>query len=100
MLRTIEDVVETLRNAKLRGKKCSVLIGAGCSVTAGIPTAQGFVDIIRQPERYPRAYERAKEKHPERWTSTSRNWDRPEVVTLNHTRKNKEQAILELKDAA
>ena len=45
-------------------------------------------------------YEKAKEKHPERWTSTCRNWDRPDVVTLNHTRKNKEQAILELKAAA
>ena len=45
-------------------------------------------------------YEKAKEKHPERWTSTSRNWDRPDVVTLNHTRKNNDQAILELKEAA
>jgi hypothetical protein len=45
-------------------------------------------------------YEKAKEKHPERWTSTCRNWDWPDVVTLNHTRKNKDQAILELKEAA
>jgi transposase InsO family protein len=45
-------------------------------------------------------YKKAKEKHPERWTSTCRNWDRPDVVTLNHTRKNKDQAILELKEAA
>src|SRR6266540_4168096 len=60
MLREIEDVVETLKNAKDRGKKCSILIGAGCSVTAGIPTAQGFVDVIK--ERYPRDYDRADEK--------------------------------------
>jgi len=60
MFRELEDVFETLKNAKARGKKCSVLIGAGCSVTAGIPTAQGFVDIIK--ERYHRDYERADEK--------------------------------------
>ena len=56
----IQDVVETLKNAKARGKKCSVLIGAGCSVTAGIPTAQGFVDRIKKD--YPRAYKRPKKK--------------------------------------
>ena len=60
MFREIEDIVETLKNARERGTKCSILIGAGCSVTAGIPTAQGFVDIIK--EKYPRDYERAEEK--------------------------------------
>ena len=60
MFRKIEDVVETLRNAQRRGKKCSVLIGAGCSVTAGIPTAQGFVERIQKD--YPLAYDRAEEK--------------------------------------
>jgi len=60
MFREIEDIVETLKNAKEREKKCSVLIGAGCSVTAGIPTAQGFVDIIK--EKHHRDYERAEEK--------------------------------------
>ncbi len=60
MPRTIEDIVETLKNAQRRGRKCSVLVGAGCSVTAGIPTAQGFVEIIKKD--YPRAYNRAKEK--------------------------------------
>jgi len=62
MYREIEDIVETLKNAKERGKNCSVLIRAGCSVTAGIPTAQGFVEAIKKPGKYPRAYERAKEK--------------------------------------
>jgi tetratricopeptide (TPR) repeat protein len=60
MFREIEDIVETLKNAKIDKKKCSVLIGAGCSVTAGIPTAQGFVKIIN--EQFPSAYRRAKEK--------------------------------------
>ena len=59
-LRPIEDVVETLRNAKERGTKCSVLIGAGCSVTADIPTAQGFVELIQK--KYPIKYKRADPK--------------------------------------
>ncbi len=60
MTRTIDDLVETLRNAKDRGRKCTLLIGAGCSVKAGIPTAAGFVDIIRN--EYPQAYGRARGK--------------------------------------
>lgn len=60
MTRTIDDLVETLRNAKDRERKCTLLIGAGCSVKAGIPTAAGFVDVIRS--EYPQAYNRAKEK--------------------------------------
>lgn len=55
--RNIEDIVELLRNAR-RG--CSLLIGAGCSVTAGVPTAQDFVDVIK--DRYPEAYARASTK--------------------------------------
>ena len=58
--RTLEDVVETLKRAKERQKKCSLLIGAGCSVKAGVPTAGGFVKTIR--EKYPRAYERSASK--------------------------------------
>ena len=46
MEHNMDDVVETVKNAKERGKKCTLLIGAGCSVTAGIPTANGFVEII------------------------------------------------------
>jgi tetratricopeptide (TPR) repeat protein len=59
-LRTLEDVVEALRHAKDRDKKCSLLIGAGCSETAGIPTASGFVKEIER--RYPCAYTHAKQK--------------------------------------
>jgi hypothetical protein len=45
-------------------------------------------------------YEKAKAKHPERWTATCRNWDIPAVVTLNHTRPGKDHAILKLGKAA
>ena len=58
--RSLDEIVETVRKAKDRGKACSLLIGAGCSVKAGVPTAAGFVEIIR--EQYPQAYERAEPK--------------------------------------
>lgn len=58
--RKVEDVVETLSNAKDRGKSCAILIGAGCSKSAGIPLAGEIVDHIK--DRYPRAYKRAEEK--------------------------------------
>lgn len=61
--RTIDEIVETLKNGKDRGRGCTLLIGAGASVTAGIPTAAGFVDLIQKqfPYKYgqvaePRTY--------------------------------------------
>jgi len=60
MERKIDDVVETLRNAKSSGRRCSVLIGSGCSVSAGIPIASGFVKRIK--EKYPGEYRRAEKK--------------------------------------
>ena len=61
--RTLDHVFETVRNANSRGRGVSLLIGAGCSVTAGIPLASGFVkEIERQfPTKYglaaePRTY--------------------------------------------
>src|SRR6185503_18656439 len=60
MRREIADVLETVKRAKDRDKGCTLLIGAGCSVKAGIPTASEFVEIIHK--EYPRAYERAPKK--------------------------------------
>src|SRR3989304_1706041 len=60
MEHNMDDVVETVKKAKDRGKKCTLLIGAGCSVTAGIPSARGFVEIIEK--EYTRAFKRAKTK--------------------------------------
>ncbi|MCY0989973.1 hypothetical protein OV203_22735 [Nannocystis sp. ILAH1] len=59
-LRDIRDVAEVLRQARERGEPASILIGAGASVTAGIPLATGFVDEVRR--RFPNGYERAVEK--------------------------------------
>ncbi|MCB2264226.1 MAG: hypothetical protein LGR52_15000 [Candidatus Thiosymbion ectosymbiont of Robbea hypermnestra] len=60
MERKIDNLVETLRNGVDRGKKCALLIGAGCSVQAGIPTAAGFVELIK--EHYSSAFKQATEK--------------------------------------
>ena len=60
MQREIEDIVETLKKAKDRSKACTLLVGAGCSVKAGIPLATEFVDIIRR--EYPHKYSRVNEK--------------------------------------
>ncbi|MCX5890658.1 MAG: hypothetical protein NTY36_14605 [Deltaproteobacteria bacterium] len=58
--RPIEDIVETIQLAKAHGRGCSLLVGAGCSVKAGIPLASGFVELIK--ELRPSAYSRAEEK--------------------------------------
>src|SRR5215469_1510651 len=57
--RTLDEVIDTLRNSAQQGRGCSLLIGAGVSVTAGIPTAAGFVDEIRR--RFPAKFKRAPE---------------------------------------
>ena len=60
MERSIDDVVSTLKAAKQSNKGCSLLIGAGCSVKAGIPLAGTFVDIIKAEHQA--AYSRAVQK--------------------------------------
>jgi hypothetical protein len=57
MRQNIKDIVDTLK-AKGSDQKCSLLIGAGCSVEAGIPLAANIVDDI-------------KKKHLQRYTSSS-----------------------------
>jgi tetratricopeptide (TPR) repeat protein/NAD-dependent SIR2 family protein deacetylase len=59
--RGIDEVAWTLRMARdERRKGCVLLIGAGCSVTAGIPAAAGIVAAIRK--QYRPFYDRAREK--------------------------------------
>ena len=57
--RDIDDVLETVRKAQERDKKVCLLIGAGCSVKAGVPLASEFVDIIEKD--WSAAYSRARE---------------------------------------
>ncbi|WAS95375.1 hypothetical protein [Nannocystis punicea] len=59
-LRKIEDVAGALRQARERGDSASILMGAGVSVSAGIPLAQGFVEAVKRDD--PAAYARALEK--------------------------------------
>lgn len=46
--RQINSVVEALIRAKREGIRVNLLIGAGCSVTAGIPMADGMIDEIKK----------------------------------------------------
>ena len=57
MARTITDIAEDLRKGMDRTRKCTLLIGAGCSKTAGIPLAADIVRDIKT--KFPRVYERA-----------------------------------------
>jgi hypothetical protein len=62
MARTLDDIVEALRRGRDRGVGCTLLIGAGCSKTAGIPLAGGIVDDIRKNPHFDRVYQRALER--------------------------------------
>jgi hypothetical protein len=55
--RSVNDVAQALVQAKARGRSAALLIGAGASVTAGVPLADGMVDAIRQ--HFPDAHARA-----------------------------------------
>ena len=57
---TVERIAEKLRNARPAGAKATLLIGAGCSVTAGIPACAELIRRIR--DDFPYAYEAAKER--------------------------------------
>ena len=57
---TVDDIVSILKAGQAANRKCSLLIGAGCSVTANIPSAGGFVEIIEA--EFPSLFERADPK--------------------------------------
>lgn len=58
--RNIDDIVEVLKRAKEDQINVNLLIGAGCSITAGIPDANGFIEEIRK--RFSLDYEKAEKK--------------------------------------
>ena len=58
--RTIFDVIGELKANQRDNVGCTLLIGAGCSRSAGIPLASEFIKIIQK--EYPSFYDRAKEK--------------------------------------
>ena len=58
--RDISLIISDLEQGKQLGTPACILIGAGCSVSAGIPLAEGFVEAIRT--EFPELYEEADEK--------------------------------------
>lgn len=62
MFKDLEDVVQAVRRIKKEDNVyVNLLIGAGCSVSGNIPTADGIVDIIKND--YSRLYESAPSKN-------------------------------------
>lgn len=58
--REIKDVVEAIKKAHKLGYKVNLLTGAGCSISAGIPSANDFITKICRD--FPYEYERCKHK--------------------------------------
>lgn len=58
--RDIEDIAEAIKNSRELGYKINLLIGAGCSISAGIPSANEFVKIISK--LYSREYSKCETK--------------------------------------
>jgi hypothetical protein len=59
--RAVEDIVETLKNARRRGRKATIVAGAGTSARGNVPTSADFVELIKRD--YPQDYRRAHEKN-------------------------------------
>ncbi len=57
---SVEEIADCMRARKRAKQACSLLIGAGCSLSAGIPLANGFVNRIEKDHNA--AYRRAKTK--------------------------------------
>ena len=55
--RTIDDIAEAMSPHGGTPRRCSVLLGAGCSISAGIPSAAEIVRHIQT--HFPAAYARA-----------------------------------------
>jgi hypothetical protein len=58
---TIDQIAETMNNARSQGKGITLLLGSGCSTKAGIPDAAGLVKVIKKD--FPKVYEGAENKN-------------------------------------
>lgn len=54
MAGSIEKIVDGLKKAKSNGRGCILLTGAGCSVSAGIPDAANWVELVK--DQFPKTY--------------------------------------------
>ncbi|MBT2605628.1 hypothetical protein J7E55_21850 [Bacillus sp. ISL-53] len=84
--REIEDVVHAIKLAKEKKVNVNLLIGAGCSVTAGIPSANGIIENIK--ESYPREYERTINKNYANCMSKLTPTERRNLIT-DHVNRSK-----------
>ncbi len=60
MTRSLDPIIESLKEAKSKGKGCVLLTGSGCSVSAGIPDAKGMADRIQK--EFPKVYAESQQK--------------------------------------
>lgn len=56
----VDDIVSILKAGSAANRGCSLLVGAGCSITANIPSASGFVEIIKS--KFRSQYDRTDQK--------------------------------------
>ncbi len=88
MVRSIETIVNALKDAKSNGKGGILLTGAGCSVEGGIPDSAGFVKRIEK--EFPQIFSKANTRDYHRLAAESAGEDPfkvhghdPESAALN-----------------
>lgn len=74
----VTDIAEKLRYAKMSGNGCTLLIGAGCSLSAGIPLASQFIRIVQ--EVFPESYKKARLEEIKRRTENGEMVDEDTFV--------------------
>ncbi len=76
---SIARIAESLSNSNKKGHKTCLLIGAGVSITAGIPSSSGFVQKIK--ENYPVAYAELKDPDYNACMSKLENAQQVELIS-------------------
>lgn len=59
---SVTDIVQIIKTGKKTRRGVILLIGAGCSVSGGVPSAEELLRIIRKSRTYSWAYDKASEK--------------------------------------
>jgi NAD-dependent SIR2 family protein deacetylase len=97
--KTVADVARNLRSAHSRDVKCTVLMGAGCSVSGNIPDADGFVGEVASeyPDEYEKAAATARKRDP--GNETPSYFDCMEELTQEHRLRLLARHIEDLDDA-
>ena len=69
--------------AKMRIADCPRIIWRDSVLAITLETTTSTRLPIAVLEQRKELYEAARNEHPERWSGGTRNWDRPETVSLN-----------------